>query len=421
MKPRLLFLAHRIPYPPNKGDKLRSFSLLRHLSRAFSVSLGAFVDDADDWGHGAALEDWCAERFLQPLHPWLGKIKSAKGLITQEALTLPYYRHRAMQRWVDRKVEEDGIQHILVYSSAMAQYVVHHLPRMSRAVIDFVDVDSEKWRDYACHRPWPWSWLYRREARQLLHFDREVAARFDAGVFVSAAERELFATRAPEVAGRLTHIPNGVDVSHFSPGRAYENPYRQEGPVLVFTGAMDYWPNVDAVRWFAREVFPLVQSQLPDARFAIVGARPTNAVAALDALPGVHVVGAVPDIRPYLAHAHAAVAPLRVARGVQNKVLEAMAMAKPVVATPAAMAGIEHAECFRGVTREQSGPFADCVVQILRNGDPDGLGEAGRALMTERYTWQRGLRQFEQLLGAPARPADKGAGQLGAHPVANTA
>ncbi len=392
----LLFLAHRIPYPPNKGDKIRSFHLLKHLAGKYRVHLAAFVDDKDDWRHVSRLDQICGETHFVALHPGLARLRSVSGFFSGEPLTVPYYRDAGMQAWVDQLLTTRPVRRVLVFSSAMAQYMMERTLPGARRVIDFVDVDSDKWRQYAQSKSWPMSAVYRREARRLLAYDRQVAGDFDASVFVSFEEAELFKKLAPDAATRISHINNGVDSDYFSPERGYDSPYAAGEKVLVFTGAMDYWANADAVRWFAREVFPLVREQVPEALFYIVGGRPSVEVQQLANLPGVHVTCAVPDVRPYLAHAVAAVAPLRIARGIQNKVLEAMSMAKPVLATQAAAEGIEGVS---GVlVAEEPADFAALAVRILRGEMNAETGRAGRACVLQRYNWTSNLARLDYLL-----------------------
>ncbi len=384
----LLFLAHRIPYPPNKGDKIRSFHLLRHLARRYRVFLGAFVDDPDDWRHADALRELCADVHLVRLRPRLGRVLALRALLTGEPLSLPYFRSRSMRRWTDRILADKEVRRVFVFSSSMAQFVRHGTG--VRKVIDFCDVDSDKWRQYGRSARWPLSRLYARESRLLLGFERRVARDADAALFVSQAEAVLFRECAPDVVGRIHVLENGVDASYFSPDREYPDPYGAQGPVLVFTGAMDYWANVDAVRWFAVEVFPAVRRRVPDVRFFIVGSNPTDDVVRLGRIPGIVVTGRVDDVRPYLSHAVAAVAPLRLARGVQNKVLEAMAMAKPVIASSPALDGID--------TETEYPLRADAPTDwVGRIGDVlEGVGEAGigsylRDWVRRRYSWERSV------------------------------
>lgn len=394
-KPPLLFLAHRIPYPPNKGDKIRSFNLLKALAKDYRVYLGAFVDDPQDWKYQSELVEYCAEVFLLELNS-RRKYVSLKGLLTGEALSVPYYRQSRMQHWVDQTINKQQLQRVFVYSSAMAQYVQNEEYQQLHRVIDFVDVDSEKWREYSERRIWPMSWLYRRESRELLDYDRKLATRFDASVFVSASEAALFQQLAPESKERISYINNGVDYHYFDPAESHQSPY-PEAPILAFTGAMDYWANVDAVTWFAQQVFPRIQQQLREARFYIVGARPTDAVLKLANKAGIEVTGSVEDIRPYIVCADVIVAPMRIARGVQNKVLEAMAMERPVVVTSAAMEGIEKVPGQK--ICDDADSFFNYCLQLLREGDLDKTGIAGRERVLKDFSWDENLLKLEQLFG----------------------
>jgi sugar transferase (PEP-CTERM/EpsH1 system associated) len=390
----LLFLAHRIPYPPNKGDKIRAWHLIDHLSKRHRVHLGAFVDDPDDWRHADKLREVCASTNLVGVDPRWGKLRALTGLVTGEPLTLPFYRHAGMQRWVDARFA-DGVDRVLAYSSAMACFVMGHSG--ARRIMDFVDIDSDKWLQYAPTKPWPLSWLYRREGRRLLDWERRVAAEFDAGLFVSSAEAADFANLAPESAGKIGYYHNGVDADYFSPERDYPDPYPAGAKVVAFTGAMDYWPNVDAVLWFAREVLPELRFRQPEWLFAIVGGKPAPEVRALATQPGILVTGRVPDVRPYLAHAGVAVAPLRIARGIQNKVLEGMAMARPVVATPQALEGIDAIPGREILMAEDADAMVAAVMGATNNPD---LGPAARARVMNDYNWAGNLARVDHILEA---------------------
>ncbi|RRQ22827.1 TIGR03087 family PEP-CTERM/XrtA system glycosyltransferase [Thiohalobacter thiocyanaticus] len=398
---RILYLAHRIPYPPNKGDKIRSYHVLRYLAERYQVYLGAFVDDPRDWRHAETLQRWCRQCRLLPLSPRRSRLRSLQGLITGAPLTLPYYRDARMADWVRRCVTEQGIDTAFVFSSSMAQYLDADEFAGLRRVIDFVDVDSDKWEQYGRTQRWPMSWVYRREGRRLDRYERRIAQHFDASMFVSAEEAALFAERVP-AACNIGYYDNGVDWAYFTPRPESDSPYEPGARVLVFTGAMDYWANADAVSWFAGDILPAVREQVPDALFAIVGARPTEAVKRLERLPGVRVTGAVEDIRPYLEHAHAAVAPLRIARGVQNKVLEAMAMARPVIASPQALDGIDYPvgeDLQRAETDEQ---FAAAAVALLRERRS---ATAARDWIRRRYDWNINLSRLQAMLDPEAAHA----------------
>jgi sugar transferase (PEP-CTERM/EpsH1 system associated) len=387
----LLLLIHRIPYPPNKGDKIRSYHLLKHLAARYRVHLATFVDDPDDWQHVPHVEALCASSRFARMHPLLARVRSLGALLKNRSLSLEYYRDAGLSEWVKQTVEKNNIERMLVFSSAMAQYADPY--RSARRVVDFCDVDSDKWRQYAEQKSFPMNMLYRYEARQLLRYERQVAREYDASLFVSAPEAELFRQLAPESSAKIGHFSNGVDTDYFSPDAPHANPYAPGERALVFTGAMDYWPNVDAVQWFATDIFPGLRARYPDLRFYIVGSRPSPAVQALAQQPGVVVTGTVPDVRPYIAHAAVAVAPLRIARGIQNKVLEAMAMATPVVVSPQALEGIDATPGSELVLALDAAAFGTAVSTLL-DGQRDAataIGAAARARVQSNYSWSSNL------------------------------
>ncbi len=398
-KPKLLYLVHRIPYPPNKGDKIRSFHFLQALAEEYQIFLGTFIDDPDDRQHIAILKLFCQDVRCIDLNPKLGKIKSLQGLLSGEALSLPYYRNRELREWVDKTIVEQDIQRVMIFSSPMAQYVEKYTHL--HWVADFVDVDSDKWRQYAQSKTWPASWIYRREAEKLLAYEQRIAARADATIFVSEQEAGLFKTLAPASAGKIGFVNNGVDINRFDPDLSWVRPFSVEQAAIVFTGAMDYWANVDAVKWFAEQVLPIISNRRPDVKFYIVGSKPAREVLQLaenDA--SVIVTGRVDDVRPFIAHANVVVAPLRIARGIQNKVLEAMAMAKAIVATTAAMEGIPgNADLQLAVADEAEG-FADHVLQLLSQPVKPAL--VNRRYVESDFSWKQNGQRLSRLLSGEA-------------------
>jgi sugar transferase (PEP-CTERM/EpsH1 system associated) len=274
-------------------------------------------------------------------------------------------------------------------------------------LVDFVDVDSAKWSEYAASRRWPWSWIYTREGERLLAAERAIAAGAQRSFFVTSAEAALFRRLAPESADKVEAISNGVDADYFSHDPQRPTPYRDDEIPIVFTGAMDYWPNVDAVTWFAAEVLPALRARRPNVRFYIVGMRPAPAVQAL-AGDAVVVTGAVPDVRPYVQHAAVAVAPLRVARGIQNKVLEAMAMSAAVVTSKACARAIEGVTPGEVVGAQGAAAFVSSVEALLADRPrARSLGESARRFVLEHYSWQRRLDRMRPYLEggrAPAQP-----------------
>lgn len=407
---KILYLVHRLPYPPNKGDKVRSYHLLRHLAARHQVYLGTFVDDPDDMAHVDTLRQWCADVKAIPLHPRRARLASLRGLLGADALTLHYYRSAELQRWVDQTLQRERMETAVVFSSSMAQYAQAR-PGLAM-LVDFVDVDSAKWTQYAGRHRWPLSWLYRREGRALLAYERRVAAESARAYFVTEQETALFRSLAPECTPRLGTLCNGVDADFFALDPARASPFAPGEPAIVFTGAMDYWPNVDAVQWFVADMLPALRARWPELRLHIVGRSPTPAVRAL-AGDAVHVTGTVPDVRPYLQHASAVVAPLRLARGVQNKVLEAMAMSCAVVAAepcvaalgPHAAPAVLGAVTSDDYVRQLHGLLADATGRRA-------LGARARQCVAQHFSWDAHLGRLDADLSpgglvagkAPARP-----------------
>ncbi|MBF0381924.1 MAG: TIGR03087 family PEP-CTERM/XrtA system glycosyltransferase [Magnetococcales bacterium] len=404
----LLFLSHRIPYPPNKGDKIRSYHLLQSLAKRYRIHLACFIDNPEDWQYVEANKGMIAgESCFIALNPTLAKFRSLSGFLTDQPLTIPYYKDREMARFIKQILAEKPIKKIVVYSAALSQYVLGQNSLAAKKVVDFVDVDSDKWLQYAKDMWGIKRWVFTREAKKLLTYERKLANTFNASLFVSQAEAELFKTLAPESSTKIDYWENGVDQQFFSPTIKHENPYPQEKIPLVFTGAMGYRPNVDAVVWFAEKILPLIRQKINNTEFFIVGGGATPQVQQLEQLDGVTVVGGVDDIRPYIAHARVAVAPLRIARGIQNKVLEAMAMARPVVATQQAIEGIPLPKSLERWVNNGEAEFAKNVLELLdnnaekQNGDSQLAKEAalaGLQLVKKQYNWEDNLKRVLQVL-----------------------
>lgn len=392
----ILFLAHRLPFPPNKGDKVRSYHFLRHLAGRHRVFLGAFVDDPADWQHVEALRGRCAEMHIEAIGPWSKRARSAACLIRGEALTLGYFRSQRLQQWVRQVVGQHQITRAFAFSSPMAQYVLD-LPQL-RCFIDMVDMDSAKWGEYALRRRWPASALYKREAARLLAYEREISARSEASIFVTDQEAKLFRNAAPECASRVVAIGNGVDSTYFAPSSDIASPFAPGEWPIVFTGAMDYWPNVDAVSWFAREVLPQIRRRVASARFYVVGMNPDSVVRGLTSDPAVVVTGRVDDVRPFLQHAQVVVAPLRVARGMQNKVLEAMAMAKPVIVMPAMAVGMSARVGVEIEAASDAAGFVDKVLALMDAERAGRMGAGARARVLSDYAWSASYARLDALL-----------------------
>lgn len=398
----ILYLVHRLPYPPNKGDKVRSYHLLKHLAKEHNVYLGTFVDDPEDEVHIETVRNLCTDLHVARLEPRFAKIRSLNGLLAGEPLTLRYYRDAGLQAWVDNTFKYHKIDAVVIFSSAMAQYIEDK--RRVPVLIDFVDVDSAKWTQYADKHRWPMSWIYRREGKLLLAYERLMANLATRSFFVTEAEVVLFTRLAPECRVRIDAMCNGVDAEFFSPDVGRENPFGANETSIVFTGAMDYWPNIDAANWFVNEILPSLRQQRPEIRFYIVGRSPTPEVLAL-ADEHVVVTGTVPDVRPYLQYAAVVVAPLRVARGIQNKILEAMAMERPVIATTECAAAVDakiDAELLAAAT---AGEFIAQINRQLTNPEnATTIGQAARARVVARYSWDAHLSGIDPYLNFAEQP-----------------
>lgn len=411
----LLFLCHRIPYPPDKGDKIRAWNFLEHLSRRFDVHLGCFVDDPADLAHVPDLERRVARLAAVPLDKAGAQRRALLGLRPGAPLTESYYRDRHLARFVDETVERHRPSMVFAFSAAMAQYAAR-VPDTPR-VLDMVDVDSEKFAAYAESSRLPQSLVWAREARTLLRFERRAVAAFDRTLFVSASEEARFLALAPEARGSTAPIANGVDADRFSPRHSFETPFApapQPGPVAVFTGAMDYRPNIEACLWFAERVLPLLRARAEGARFCIVGANPAPSLLHLAReAPGVEVTGRVADTRPYLAHADVVVAPLAIGRGIQNKVLEAMAMARPVVATSAAFVGIDAVPGRDLLVADDPGAMAEAILAVHQGTYP-GLGAAARDAVHRHHAWSHAFARLDSVLEEAERSARGEAAMIGA-------
>ncbi len=330
----ILYLAHRIPFPPNKGDKIRSYHQIQHLSNSHNVYLACLVDDEEDFQYVSELKKLC--RIVETARRSTVKQfwPTGKAFLKGQALSVGAFYSRELQQKIHAILKSIQIDCILAFSSPMAEYVrnVNDVPKF----MDFVDLDSEKWRAYAEYQPFPFSWLYRLEATRLSQYEKTVAEEFDHSMFVSSVEAQLFcrvmAKRSVSV------VPNGVDLEFFDRNGSVK--IGNDKPSIVFTAAMDYFPNIDGARFFCEDILPRIAQSVPNVSFTIVGRKPDSKVLKLARSGLVHVTGTVPDVRSYLTDAAVAVIPLRIARGVQNKILEAMAMGLPVVGTTNAFQGI---------------------------------------------------------------------------------
>ncbi len=401
-KEPLLFLCHRIPFPPNKGDKIRSFNILKKLSKQYDVHLGCFIDDPFDKQYVSNLTKYSASIFHLDQHKILAKIKGLTGFLINKPMTLPYYFDKRMQQWTNRTIAQHKIEKVFIYSSSMAQYVQERNIQGNSSqddkynalerVIDFVDVDSDKWRQYANKKTGIAKWFFNREHRLLAREENSICAQFTHSLFVSPDEAQLFRDNQPQAQQAKVHgLLNGVDVNFFNPEISFsEENLVPNAPFISFTGAMDYWANVDAVLWFVEHVWPLILAKKSDAIFCIVGAKPSSEVKALAKNnKGIVVTGRVHDVRPFIGKAQCVVAPLQIARGIQNKVLEAMSLNKAIVVTTMAMAGINAQQSDGVVITDDKNTYAQACLALL---DEQPKAYTNRQWILGHFTWQQTLQ-----------------------------
>ncbi len=385
---RILFLSQRVPFPPNRGDKITTSKLIERMRREHSVRCVAFAHGAADEEAARELERMGVPIRTVPYHDRRAKLGALPLLLTGKPLTLGVYGSAHLQRLVDEEIAQADLAY--AFSSSMGAFLERHAAKPR--VMHFGELDSDKWRQYAERQSPPMSWIYAREQRTLLEFERRIARSFSENVVCTPLEQRVFQEQIPGAS--CVVLRNGVDLERFHP----RNNAPQQGE-LVFTGVMDYLPNAEGCSWFVREILPLVRARRPEARFTIVGSSPTRAVQDLGQVAGVRVTGFVPDTREQLRRATLAVAPLRIARGIQNKVLEALAMGLPVVGTTPATQGVEGEPGRDFLVADDAPSFAARVVELLERPDEArALGQRGRAFVERQYDWEKVLAPLDALL-----------------------
>jgi sugar transferase (PEP-CTERM/EpsH1 system associated) len=397
--PRVLYLTHRTPYPPDKGDRIRTYHLLRQMARRGRIWLGCLADEPVPPTTFAALSGLCERVAAVPIGRRVRWLKAAWSLATGASLSEGLFASRKLIRTLRQWAGETQFDAVVASSSALVPYLRDPALRTIPAVVDLIDVDSQKWLDFSAASHPPKKWLYALEAARVRKVEQALPGRVRAASVVSRAEAEVYDsfTRV----GAATVATNGVDLEYFAPGTVGAQ------PALVFVGALDYLPNEDAAIWFTREIWPAVRARCPAAEFHLVGRNPSPAVRALAADPGVHLVGQVHDVRPFLARAAVVVVPLRLARGVQNKVLEALAMAKAVVASPACLVALATVPGTHLLAPATTQEWVESVCTLL--SDPlkrQQLGIAARQYVERHHDWERCLQPLlDAIFATPAEPS----------------
>ena len=399
---QLLMLVHRVPYPPNRGDRIRSYHLLRHVAAEYDVHLATLCDEPVSADTVTALNGLCRRVEIAPVMGRSRWLRAAGSLASGKTATEGLFRSPRLAGVVKEWASQTQFDAALVFCSSMLPYLECPELRSVRAVVDLVDVDSQKWFDYA-QRAWgPKRWLFRLEGQRLRQLERRAVERAAAVTLVSEAEAELFRGVCPN--DKTVAVPNGVDLDYFRPTNDGSQPWTPlptaDRTNLVFVGALDYRANIDGITWFVSEVWPLIRREMPQLTLGLVGRKPAPAVQKLASTPGIRVFGTVPDVRPYVAAADLVIAPLRIARGIQNKVLEAMAMGKPVICSPGALEGIAAVPGRDLLVAESPGEWAAKTTRLLVDcARASALGTTARSFVEANYRWEANLEAVTGLLG----------------------
>lgn len=400
----ILVISHRLPYPPNKGEKIRTYYQIKSLlDVGYSVTVYSPLDGPQDVANNEEfnqLPNLVSDLFSLPSKP----IRLLKGVMTGASLSQANFSSGTMKSAVEQAIMSDQYDAILCTSSAMSSYVLDSKALPTREnkpllLMDFMDLDSDKWRQYADKSALLMKLLYRRESRLVAALEQRSQLHFDSCYFISAAEVSLFGESCPQ-SDNIHVLGNGLNMKEF-----YPNPVPKvsgaEDPTFIFTGVMDYKPNVDAVLWFVENCWAQIRENFNDAQFIVAGMNPNEQIKELAKTPGIEVTGFVDDILPYYHRADIFVAPFRLARGVQNKVLQAFACGLPVVTTPMGAEGIP---CEDGEHLLLANSPEQFITQILALTASTELTEKLKSnaltLIEAEFSWHGKLKPLMEQLAA---------------------
>ena len=388
---RIFFICQRVPFPPDRGDKITTYNEIRHLSTKHEVHVFCLADGTPDLDNIPGLRRYAKSVTAVPVG-WASKLRALNAMLSGKPLSVAAFNEAKLHDAVTRKFAELQPDLIIVYSCNVAQYA-EHFPQVPR-IMQFAELDSSRWGQFARRSRLPMRWVYALEERRFFAYERHIARSFSHALVCTAAEQRDFERLIPGAPVSL--VGNGVDLDYFrSTGVA-----KRSGSI-VFTGVMDYFPNIDAVVWFCDEVLPIVQQQIPGAGLTICGSRPAAAVRRLAKRRGVTVTGRVPDTRPYMDEAELFIAPMRMARGIQNKLLEALAMGLPCVASQTAARGTVVQDAEGILAADDPEVFAQHVVRLLRDGAfRAAMASKARATAEANYRWEAQLTRLDQVIAS---------------------
>lgn len=389
---KILYVCHRFPFPPKRGGKIRPFNMIRHFSaQGHQVTVCSLSRSPGEAVEGDGIAAHCHRYEMAAVKNPIQIIRMVARLPLLTPSSMGFFYSPSLKQRINALLAKEKFDLIFVHCSSVAQYVedVRDIPK----ILDFGDMDSQKWLEYANYKPFPLSLGYRLEGTKMEMAEKRLAGKFDLCTATTRAEWETLESYG--AARKTDWFPNGVDANFFKPdGDGYD------ADTLSFIGRMDYYPNQECMFDFCRNTLPLIQAKRPSAKLLIVGADPSPAIRKLGDLPGVTVTGSVPDVRPYILRSAAMVAPLNIARGTQNKILEAMAMGVPVVTSPAGAGGVdaEHGEHF--LVGSNPTEYADACLRLMQDADTRArFSSAGRERMLSNHDWEASMRRLDGIVG----------------------
>jgi sugar transferase (PEP-CTERM/EpsH1 system associated) len=387
---KILYLCHRFPFPPRRGGKIRPFNMIKHLAARHDVTVASLARSADEAREGAGIAGYCRRYEMVEVRNWMQVVRMLVRVPTATPSSMGFFFSPMLAESVQKWLRRERFDLIFVHCSSVAQYVarVQHVPK----ILDFGDMDSQKWLEYARYKAFPLSAGYWLEGKKLARAERRLAGMFDLCTTTTRAEWETL--EAYGTGAATDWFPNGVDSGYFAPTA---EPY--DADTISFVGRMDYYPNQECMFEFCARTLPLVRQRRPNVRLLIVGANPSPAVKKLGGLPGVIVTGSVPDVRPYLLRSALMVAPLNIARGTQNKILESMACGVPVVTSHIAAGGVDAVPGEHIAVARTPEEHAQAILSILENpAQRKRLALAGRNRVLSHHAWERSMQRLDRII-----------------------
>jgi sugar transferase (PEP-CTERM/EpsH1 system associated) len=390
---RVLFACHRVPFPPKRGGKIRPFNIIRHLhEQGHEVTVASVARTRAELEEASGLAGHSSDRLVEIVEDRVAWPRMVAWLPTTRPSSFGYFHSGRLQRRIHDYWRAGPPDLVFVHCSSAAPYVAD-LPATVK-ILDFGDMDSQKWREYSQHRSFPLSAGYWLEAVKLERTERLLAGKFDLATCTTRAEMESLQSLG--VSTPADWFPNGVDTAFFAPSA---DDYERD--LVTFVGRMDYFPNQQGVQRFCANVLPELRRRRPGTRFEIVGADPPESIRDLGRLPGVTVTGSVPDVRPYVTRAALTVAPLEIARGTQNKILESMAMGVPVVCSRQAVGGVDAVPGEHLLAHDDDAQCAAAVLRVLDDpAERARLAQAGRERVLSHHSWSSSMRRVDSLIAS---------------------